>query len=99
MTTLLEQHNKFIFIPSADSLDVELEQCVLRPGLVLHGGGGFAVDGSMINLFENLSCYDETFYDRKSRYLLNCQVCASYIMLLHLVAECYGAITAYCNAT
>ena len=101
MTVLLEQHDKFIFISSAGSLDVELARMFVEARSCTTWRGGFAANGSTINLFEKPSHYGEMFYDRKSQYLLNCQVCvdAAYVLLLHLVAECYGAITVYCNAT
>ena len=41
MTTLLEQHDKFIFIPSADSLDVELARMFVEARSCTAWKGGF----------------------------------------------------------
>ncbi|KIK14091.1 hypothetical protein PISMIDRAFT_117640, partial [Pisolithus microcarpus 441] len=33
----------------------------------------FAADGSMVNLYEHLGMFGDSFYDRKSQFSLNCQ--------------------------
>jgi len=75
MVALLQQHDCFLAIPAEDLEDAEItrnwvEECSC-PGW---RNGIFAADGSAINLFEKPGIYGETFYDRKSRYSLNCQV-------------------------
>ena len=76
MVALLQQHDHFLAIPAEDSEDAEIARNWVEerscPGW---RNGIFAADGSAINLFEKPGIYGETFYDRKSRYSLNCQVC------------------------
>lgn len=75
MAALLDQHDEFVFMPSEGSLDAELARMFVEAkSCTAWRGGIFAVDGSTFNLFEKPSLYGETFYDRKSRYSLNCQV-------------------------
>ncbi|KAG2055851.1 hypothetical protein BDR06DRAFT_1044727 [Suillus hirtellus] len=64
MVALLEEHNQFIFFPEDNSEDAELAQ----------QGGYLAIDGSTIDLFTKPAYFGETFYDRKSKYSLGCQV-------------------------
>ena len=75
MVALLQQHDHFLAIPAEDSEDAEITRNWVEerscPGW---RNGIFAADGSAINLFEKPGIYGETFYDRKSRYSLNCQV-------------------------
>ena len=76
MVALLQQHDHFLAIPAEDSEDAEIarnwvEECSC-PGW---RNGIFAADRSAINLFKKPGIYGETFYDRKSQYSLNCQVC------------------------
>ena len=75
MLALLVQHDEFVFVPSAQSEDAELAHTFVEArSCSAWKQGIFAVDGSTFNLFKKLSLYGETFYDRKSRYSLNCQV-------------------------
>ena len=72
---LLDQHDKFIEIPTEDSEDLEWSRkWVEERSCPSWRNGVFITDGSMINLFEKQSVYGDTFYDRKSWYSLNCQV-------------------------
>ncbi|KAI6141635.1 hypothetical protein BKA82DRAFT_155785 [Pisolithus tinctorius] len=77
MVTILGEHDTFVNIPPHDLEDMErvvhtfteLQTCLAwRNGI-------FAADGSLILLFKKPQIFGESFYDRKSRYLLNCQVC------------------------
>ena len=75
MLALLVQHDEFVFVPSAQSEDAELAHTFVEArSCSAWKQGIFAADGSTFNLFEKPSLYGETFYDRKSRYSLNCQV-------------------------
>ena len=75
MFALLVQHDEFVFVPSAQSEDAELARTFVEArSCSAWKQGIFAADGSTFNLFKKLSLYGETFYDRKSRYSLNCQV-------------------------
>ena len=75
MVAILGQHDKFVFMPSEGSEDVE-RACVFveAKSCKAWSGGTFAVDDSRFNLFEAPSFYGGTFYDRKGRCSLNCQV-------------------------
>ncbi|KIK23917.1 hypothetical protein PISMIDRAFT_32470, partial [Pisolithus microcarpus 441] len=75
MVAILDQHDDFIMIPTGDSEDMERSrQWVENKSCRGWRNGIMAADGSTINLFQKPSIYGETFYDRKSRYSLNCQV-------------------------
>ena len=75
MVAILDQHDKFIGIPCTTSKDAkEAREYVEERTCPGWRNGIFVADGSTINLFEKPSIYGETFYDRKSRYSLNCQV-------------------------
>ncbi|KIK75552.1 hypothetical protein PAXRUDRAFT_172513 [Paxillus rubicundulus Ve08.2h10] len=75
MAAILNQHDEFIYMPSAHSKEMQHAQeytesqtcCSWRNGV-------FAADGSAINLFSKPGRYSEMFFDRKSNYLLNCQL-------------------------
>ena len=73
MVALLQQHDLFLGIPGEEEAEIARDWVEERscPGW---RNGIFAADGSAINLFEKPGVYGETFYDRKSRYSLNCQV-------------------------
>ncbi|KIJ13565.1 hypothetical protein PAXINDRAFT_80709 [Paxillus involutus ATCC 200175] len=75
MAAILEQHNKFIYIPPPRSKDMRRAQEFTESRTCRSWRNGvFAVDGSAINLFAKPGRYGETFFDRKSNYSLNCQV-------------------------
>ena len=75
MVAILDQHDEFITIPASNSEDMEISQkWVEERSCRGWQNGVFPANGSMINLFQKPSIYGETFYDQKSRYLLNCQV-------------------------
>jgi len=76
MVTVLDQHNQFLNVPGEESEDAEMARQWVEEGSCPGWRNGiFVADGSMINLFEKPGVYGETFYDRKSHYSLNCQVC------------------------
>jgi hypothetical protein len=76
MVSLLSHHNEYIQVPPADSEDLELAHNFVEerscPGW---WNSVFAVDGSVIPLFQKPGFFGEIFYDRKSTYSMNCQVC------------------------
>ncbi|KAF9218407.1 hypothetical protein BS17DRAFT_798596 [Gyrodon lividus] len=76
MVAILDQHDLFVNIPSEDSKDME-KACRLTKSKTCPAWQNrvFAADGSVIPLFVKPSIYGETFYDWKSQYSLNCQVC------------------------
>jgi hypothetical protein len=77
MVALLDQHDEFIQFPTdPDSVD-HTNAKVYAGSLICQQwcGGWLAADGSSIPLFQKPGYYGETFYDRKSRYSLNCQAC------------------------
>jgi hypothetical protein len=79
MVAILDQHDDFVMIPKEDSKDMEkLHQWVEERSCRGWHNGVMAADGSAINLFQKPSIYGETFYDRKSRYSLNCQINKTY---------------------
>ena len=76
MVVILDEHDTFVNMPPHDSEDMErartfTESCACPAWR----NGVFATDGSSIPLFEKPHIFGETFYDRKCRYSLNCQVC------------------------
>jgi hypothetical protein len=74
MVALLGQHNKFLQMPGV-SEDAELV-CMFVEGRTYPGwwNGIFAADGSAIPLFQKPGYFGKIFYDRKSTYLMNCQI-------------------------
>lgn len=75
MVALLEHHDEYISIPLVEDEDAELaREFAESRSCPAWRNGIFAVDGTTIPLFEKPSFFGETFYDRKSRYSLNCQV-------------------------
>ena len=94
MVAHLSYHNKYIKIPTVvDSDDTELSRSFVKartcPGW---WNGILATDGSIL-LFQKLGYFDETVYDRKTTYSLNCQICTNYIhcsVLIQLTACCHA---------
>ena len=85
MIAILDQHEEFVKVPTINSLDAELaRRFVEAKSCEAWKGGIFATDGSTINLFQKPTLYGETYYNRKSRYSLNCQVgtCVPYIRFM-----------------
>jgi hypothetical protein len=75
MIALLEEHDRFISFPAANSEDAELARQFAESRTCPEWRGGFlAIDGSTIDLFAKPAYFGETFYDRKSKYSLGCQV-------------------------
>jgi hypothetical protein len=76
MVAILDLHNTFIVFPALDSDDAEQAHWFIEARACPEWRNGiFTVDGSAINLHKKPSLYGEAFYDRKSDYSLNCQVC------------------------
>ncbi|KIO04663.1 hypothetical protein M404DRAFT_142786 [Pisolithus tinctorius Marx 270] len=76
MVAILDEHDTFVNIPPHDSEDME-RACTFTELWTCPAwrNGVFAADGSSILLFKKPQIFGESFYDRKSRYSLNCQVC------------------------
>lgn len=75
MIALLEEHDRFISFPAANSEDAELAQQFAESRTCPEWRHGFLViDGSTIDLATKPAYFGETFYDRKSKYSLGCQV-------------------------
>jgi hypothetical protein len=75
MVALLELHDRFISFPTPESEDAELSRQFSESRSCPEWRNGIlAVDGSTINLYTKPGLFGETFYDRKSRYSLACQV-------------------------
>ena len=75
MVALLGHHNEYIWMPQTDSEDAELlRRFVEEKTCPAWRNGIFAADGSTIPLFQKPGFFGETFYDRKSKYSVNCQV-------------------------
>ncbi|KIO04350.1 hypothetical protein M404DRAFT_127669 [Pisolithus tinctorius Marx 270] len=76
MVAILDEHDRFINILSEDLQEMERARVFTESHTCSAWRNGvFAADGSSIPLFEKPHIFGETFYDRKSRYSLNCQVC------------------------
>ncbi|KIK22955.1 hypothetical protein PISMIDRAFT_101396 [Pisolithus microcarpus 441] len=75
MAALLDQHNQFIYVLHICSEEMCRAQAFTE-SWTCHAwrNGTFAADGSTINLYEWLGMFKDSFYDRKSRFSLNCQV-------------------------
>ena len=77
MAAVLDEHDLFVNIPPVDSEDMERARAFTESWTCpVWRKGVFAADGSSIPLFEKPCFFGESFYDRKSRYSLHCQVCA-----------------------
>ncbi|KIJ60258.1 hypothetical protein HYDPIDRAFT_99136, partial [Hydnomerulius pinastri MD-312] len=75
ITALLDQHDAFIQFPQPNSVDAERAKAYTEKATCPEWRNGFlAGDGSGLPLYQKPGCFGETFYDRKSRYSLNCQV-------------------------
>jgi len=76
MDTILDQHNKFIYIPHVHLEDM----CEVRKFTEsqLHHAwrnSVFAANGTTVNLHARPGMFSNGFYDWKSNFSLNCQVC------------------------
>ncbi|KAG2053163.1 hypothetical protein BDR06DRAFT_886390 [Suillus hirtellus] len=76
MVALLDQHDAFMGFPPPDSQDFELAQQYTAQVTTCPEwqNGVLAVDGTSIDLYETPGFYHQSFYDRKSKYSLGCQV-------------------------
>jgi hypothetical protein len=82
MVAVLDAHDQFICFPAGDSEDKDLAQKFAESRTCPEWRGGFlAVDGSTMDLFTKPGYYGETFYDRKSKYSLGCQVFFYFIFM------------------
>ncbi|KIK98292.1 hypothetical protein PAXRUDRAFT_134508 [Paxillus rubicundulus Ve08.2h10] len=76
MIAILDQHDNFLQFPPPHSHDCSQAKEFTDNSACPEWQGGFlAADGSTIPLFQKPGFYGETFFDRKSNYSLNCQVC------------------------
>lgn len=83
MVALLEEHDQFIFFPDDNSEDAELARRFAETRTCPEWRGGYlAIDGSTMDLFAKPAYFGETFYDRKSKYSLGCQV-MFFIFIFH----------------
>ncbi|KAG2058069.1 hypothetical protein BDR06DRAFT_980669 [Suillus hirtellus] len=75
MAALLDQHNKFICFPIADSDDTEKAHEWVEEKTCLEWQNDiFAIDGSTANLINKSGLHGKVFFNRKSTYSLNCQL-------------------------
>ncbi|KAG2156764.1 uncharacterized protein EDB93DRAFT_1079210 [Suillus bovinus] len=68
MIVVLDAHNQFICFPADNSEDADLARKFAESCTFL------AINGSTMNFFTRPGYFGETFYDRKSKYSLGCQV-------------------------
>ena len=95
MVALLDLHNNFICFPERGSSAMQKAWRFTESRSCRSWRNGvFAADGSTFNLFRKPSHFGETFYDRKSRYSLNCQVHINFSR-----QQCTHLVTAYRDAT
>ncbi|KIM56458.1 hypothetical protein SCLCIDRAFT_1146716, partial [Scleroderma citrinum Foug A] len=88
MVAVLDEHDLFVNIPPGDSEDMERARAFTESQTCpAWRKGVFAADGSSIPLFEKLHIFGKSFYNRKSRYSLNCQ---AVIMPHNLLIVDYG---------
>ena len=96
MIAFLSLHNEYIRVPPLESEEMELLRKFVKertcPGW---WNGIFAADGSAIALFQKPGYFGKTFYDRKSTYSMNFQVCTMdyycHHALIRLAGHCLGA--------
>jgi hypothetical protein len=75
MIAVLDAHDQFVCFPADNSEDADLARKFAESHTCPEWKGGFlAIDGSTMDLFTNPGYYGETFFDRKSKYSLGCQV-------------------------
>jgi hypothetical protein len=75
MIAELDAHDQFVCFPADNSENADLAHKFAESRTCPEWKGGFlAIDGSTIDLFTKPSYYGETFFDRKSKYFLGCQV-------------------------
>ena len=100
MVALLDQHDTFIQFPT-DPNSVDHRNAKAYASTVTYQqwqGGWLAADGSAIPLFQKPRYYGETFYDQKSRYSLNCQVCDFFFLGKNSMIILYFIIIGSCHA-
>lgn len=82
MVALLDQHNECMYFPTLDSDDAEkARQWVEERTCPEWRNGIFSIDGSATNLMNKPGLHGEVFFNRKSAYSLNCQVCLLFLIL------------------
>ncbi|KAF8833817.1 hypothetical protein BDN67DRAFT_916203, partial [Paxillus ammoniavirescens] len=80
MIAILDQHDHFLQFPPSNSRDhVRAKEFAVNTFCPEWQGGFLAADGSAIPLFQKPGFYSETFFDQKSNYSLNCQVCREFL--------------------
>jgi hypothetical protein len=83
MVALLGQHDTFISFPTTDSEDAELARRYSESKTCSEWRNGIlALDGTAIDLYTKPGLFGDTFYDRKSRYSISCQVSFFFIFLM-----------------
>jgi hypothetical protein len=86
MIALLDQHDTFISFPTADSEDAELARKYSESKTCPEWRNGIlAMDGTAVDLYTKPGFFGETFYDRKSRYSISCQV--SFFFFIFLIMK------------
>ena len=95
MVALLDLHNDFIHFPKRGS-SVMWKAWQFTESRSCHSwcNGVFATDRLTFNLFRKTSHFGEMFYNRKSRYSLNCQVHINFSRQQHT-----HLVTAYHDVT
>ncbi|KIK93242.1 hypothetical protein PAXRUDRAFT_788907, partial [Paxillus rubicundulus Ve08.2h10] len=80
MIAILDQHDHFPQFPPSNSCDhVHAKEFAANTSCPEWQGGFLAADGSVIPLFQKPGFYGEPFFDWKSNYSLNCQVCHEFL--------------------
>jgi len=73
MAVILDQHNKFIYIPHVHSEDMcEVRKFAKSQSCHTWRNGVFAADGTTVNLHARPGIFSNGFYDWKSNFSLNC---------------------------
>jgi len=86
MVAILSLHDEFIYIPLAQSDQMRRAQTYAEARTCSAWRNGvFAADGTAIPLFAKPGLFGETFFDRKSNYSLNCQVCTISIYMMEVL--------------
>ncbi|KIO11382.1 hypothetical protein M404DRAFT_127507 [Pisolithus tinctorius Marx 270] len=91
MAAILDQHDRFIYIPHVRSE----EMCQARTFVesrTCHAwrNGVFAADGTSVNFHAWPGMFGDAFYDRKSRFSLNCQVGLNVRLGMNAHLKCEG---------
>ena len=96
MLTILSKHNKFVYVPEAESEVVEsVHMFVEVKTCTAWKGGIFTADRMTFNLFEKPGLYGNIFTDWKGNYSVNCQIGSTHTLSSYnantITAHHYGA--------